>query len=138
MNAIKNSKKRVMQKTKSPYFSVFDQDWKPVFTPAFVFLSALFLTHIVFFPKEPALKDRAFLSSFIHSVNLVLHEAGHVLFAIFGNQTLTILGSSLNQLLIPSIVLITFFYKRDTAGTVFALFWLIKRWRNSARHLTHE
>jgi hypothetical protein len=104
-------------------FSIFDQDWKPVSTPAFVFLSALFLAHIIFFPKEPVLKDWAFLSSFIHSVNLVFHEAGHVLFAIFGNRTLTILGGSLNQLLIPLIVLITFFYKRDTAGTGFALFW---------------
>jgi hypothetical protein len=98
-------------------------NWKPVSTPAFVFLSAVFLAHIIFFPKEPVLKDWAFLSSFIHSVNLVFHEAGHVLFAIFGNRTLTILGGSLNQLLIPLIVLITFFYKRDTAGTGFALFW---------------
>jgi hypothetical protein len=98
-------------------------NWKPVSTPAFVFLSALFLAHIIFFPKEPVLKDWAFLSSFIHSINLVFHEAGHVLFAIFGNQTLTILGGSLNQLLIPLIILITFFYKRDTAGTGFALFW---------------
>ncbi len=101
----------------------FDQDWKPVSTLTFVFLSAMFLAHIIFFPKEPVLKDWAFLSSFIHSVNLVFHEAGHVLFAIFGNRTLTILGGSLNQLLIPLIVLITFFYKRDTAGTGFALFW---------------
>ncbi|MBN4080005.1 hypothetical protein JYT60_02085, partial [bacterium AH-315-C08] len=88
---------------KVSFFSVFDQDWKPVSTPAFVFLSTLFLAHIVFFPKEPVLKDGAFLSSFIHSVNLVFHEAGHVLFSIFGNQTLTILGGSLNQLLIPFI-----------------------------------
>jgi hypothetical protein len=98
-------------------------NWKPVSTPACIFLSALFLAHIIYFPKEPVLKDWAFLSSFVHSVNLVFHEAGHVLFAIFGNQTLTILGGSLNQLLIPLIVLITFFYKRDTAGAVFALFW---------------
>ena len=102
---------------------VFGQSWKPLSTPAFVFLSALFLAHIIFFPKEPVLNDWAFLSSFIHSVNLVFHEAGHVLFAIFGNRTLTILGGSLNQLLIPLIVLITFIYKRDTAGTGFALFW---------------
>jgi hypothetical protein len=108
---------------KVSFLSVFVQDWKPVSTSAFVFLSALFLAQIIFFPKEPVLKDWTFLSSSIHSVNLVFHEAGHVLFAVFGNQTLTILGGSLNQLLIPLIVLITFFYKRDTAGAVFALFW---------------
>ncbi len=109
--------------TESKISPIFKQDWKPISTLAFVFLSALFLAHIIFFPKEPVLKDWAFLSSFIHSVNLVFHEAGHILFAIFGNRTLTILGGSLNQLLIPLIVLITFFYKRDTAGTGFALLW---------------
>lgn len=111
------------KETKVSLFLIFDQDWKPVSPPAFIFLSAFFLVHLFFFPKEPVLKDEAFLSSFIHSVNLVFHEAGHVLFAIFGNRTLTILGGSLNQLLIPLIVLIIFFYKRDTAGTGFALFW---------------
>ncbi len=104
-------------------FSFLNRDWKPVSSPAFIFLSVVFIAHIIFFPKEPVLKDWAFLSSFIHSVNLVFHEAGHLLFAIFGNRTLTILGGTLNQLLIPLIVLITFFYKRDTAGTGFALFW---------------
>ena len=95
--------------TESKVSPIFDQDWKPVSTLAFVFLSALFLAHIIFFPKEPVLNDWVFLSSFIHTVNLVFHEAGHVIFAIFGNRTLTILGGSLNQLLIPFIVLITFF-----------------------------
>jgi hypothetical protein len=115
--------KEVDTEYKVSIFSVFEQDWKPISTPAFVFLSALFLAHLIFFPKEPILQDWAFLSSFIHSVNLVFHEAGHVLFAVFGNRTLTILGGSLNQLLIPLLVLITFFYKRDTAGTGFSLFW---------------
>ncbi len=104
-------------------FSVFTQNWKPISTPAFIFLSLVFLAHIIFFPKDPILEDWSFLSSFIHTVNLVFHEAGHALFAIFGNRTLTILGGSLNQLLIPFIVLIAFIYKRDIAGTGFALFW---------------
>jgi len=111
------------EKSKNSIFSIFNQNWKPVSTPAFIFLSAVFIAHILFFPKEPVLNDWAFLSSFIHNVNLVFHEAGHVLFAIFGNRTLTVLGGSLNQILIPFIVLITFFYKSDTAGTAFALFW---------------
>jgi hypothetical protein len=116
-------KKRYDTEYKASLFSIFDQDWKPVSTFAFVFLLALFLVHIIFPPKEPVLNDWAFLSSFIHTVNLVFHEAGHVIFAIFGNRTLTILGGSLNQLLIPFIVLITFFKKGDTAGTGFTLFW---------------
>ena len=59
----------------------------------------------------------------VHNVNLVFHEAGHLLFAVFGSDTLTVMGGSLNQLLIPFIVCISFFYKRDQAGTAFALLW---------------
>lgn len=118
-----HTEQEIKEEIQKGIFSIFHQDWQPVSTTAFLFLSAVFLAHIIFFPKEPVLKDWAFLSSFIHTVNLVFHEAGHLIFAIFGNRTLTILGGSINQLLIPFIVLVTFFYKRDTAGTVFALFW---------------
>ncbi len=111
------------EKPELSVFSILKRDWKPVSAPAFIFLSAVFIAHILFFPKEPVLKDWAFLSSFIHNVNLVFHEAGHVLFAVFGNRTLTVLGGSLNQIMIPLIILIGFFYKNDTAGTGFALFW---------------
>ena len=110
-------------KSKNSLFYILEGEWKGVSTPAFIFLSLVFSVHIFFFPKEPVLKDWAFLSSLIHNVNLVFHEAGHMLFAIFGNRTLTILGGSLNQLLIPFIVLATFIYRKDTAGTGFALFW---------------
>jgi len=112
-----------VEKPINSILSILNRDWKPISTPAFIFLSVVFIAHIIFFPKEPILKNWAFLSSFIHNVNLVFHEAGHLIFAIFGNRTLTVLGGSLNQLLIPFVVLITFFYKNDTAGTGFALFW---------------
>ena len=109
-------------KKKVSFFSFFVQDWKPL-SPCIRFsISIVPGSPYYSFQKNRLLKDWVFLSSFFHSVNLVFHEAGHLLFAVVGNRTHTILGCSINQLPIPLIVLITFFYKRDTAKTVFAMF----------------
>jgi hypothetical protein len=56
-------------------------------------------------------------------VNLIFHEAGHVIFGPFGDF-LHVLGGSLTQLLIPGIVLGTFIYQREQLSVGFALFWL--------------
>jgi hypothetical protein len=39
----------------------------------------------------------------LHSVHLVFHEAGHVIFGFFGNEFMTVLGGSLLQVLMPLI-----------------------------------
>ena len=57
-------------------------------------------------------------------VDLVFHEGGHWIFGIFGNRTLTILGGSLNQVLIPFIVTVAFWLRRDASGFVFGLIWI--------------
>jgi hypothetical protein len=54
----------------------------------------------------------AISGSFMHSVNLVFHEAGHVIFTPFG-RFITILGGTLGQWLIPFIVLCAFLLRRD-------------------------
>ena len=48
--------------------------------------------------------------SFMHNINLVFHEAGHVLFRPFG-YFMTILGGSLFQILMPLIVTGAFLFK---------------------------
>ena len=40
-------------------------------------------------------------AGFMHRPDLVIHEAGHVLFGLFGNELLTVLGGSLLQVLFP-------------------------------------
>ena len=104
-------------------FTCLNTPWKPVTTATFIFLSILFLLHGVFLPKTMLIEDWSFFAGMIHNINLVFHEAGHVLFGLSGNNTLMILGGSLNQLLIPFIVFVSFFYKRDRAGSAFALLW---------------
>ncbi len=103
--------------------SFFNQPWKPVTSPAFFFISLLFSLHVAFFPKSILVYGWSQFSGMVHNVNLVFHEAGHILFGVFGNDTLTTLGGSLNQLLIPFIVFASFFYNRDRTGTAFALLW---------------
>jgi hypothetical protein len=52
--------------------------------------------------------------SFMHLVDLIFHEAGHVLFIPF-DRFMTILGGSLTQLLMPIMVLgVLLFQQRDT------------------------
>ena len=62
--------------------------------------------------------------SFMHNINLVFHEAGHVIFRPFG-RFMTILGGSLTQLLMPLIVMIALLWKNaDTFGASLGLWWL--------------
>lgn len=62
--------------------------------------------------------------SFMHLVNLIFHEAGHVIFMPFGTFMMT-LGGTLGQLLIPFIVMSAFLLKtRDAFAAGIGLWWL--------------
>ena len=62
--------------------------------------------------------------SFMHRVNLVFHEAGHMLFTPFG-QFMRVLGGSLGQLLMPAIVMGALVCKnQDNFGGSIGLWWL--------------
>jgi hypothetical protein len=63
------------------------------------------------------------LLAFVHLVDLVFHEAGHVIFGVFG-RFLGILGGSLNQVLIPAICTGYFVWHRQPAAAAAMLFWV--------------
>ena len=63
------------------------------------------------------------LLAFVHLVDLVFHEAGHVIFGVFG-RFLGILGGSLNQVLIPAICTGCFVWHRQPAAAAAMLFWV--------------
>jgi hypothetical protein len=70
------------------------------------------------------LRTNAIGASFMHRVNLVFHEAGHVVFMPFG-QFMYVLGGSLGQLLMPAIVCwVMVFRTRDNFGGSVALWWI--------------
>lgn len=74
-------------------------------------------------------------ASFMHRINLVFHEAGHVIFMPLG-RFMTILGGTLGQWLIPFIVLCAFLLKtRDTFGATIALWWLGQSFMDAAPYI---
>lgn len=62
-------------------------------------------------------------SWWLHAVNLVFHEAGHVLFMPFG-RFLQVLGGSLGQLLVPGVVIGAFLWRHDSYGAMVGTWWL--------------
>jgi hypothetical protein len=61
--------------------------------------------------------------SFLHRVDLVFHEAGHVIFMPFGDF-MHILGGSLGQVLMPAIVMLAFLRQRNPFGAAVGLWWV--------------
>ncbi len=63
--------------------------------------------------------------SFWHLVNLPFHEAGHVVFRVFGSRIIHSMGGSLGQLLMPVICFAVFLLKtRDQFAASFSIWWL--------------
>mgnify|MGYP006282717183 FL=1 len=74
-------------------------------------------------------------ASFMHRVNLVFHEAGHVLFRPFG-QFMTVLGGSLMQLLVPAVVIGAMVWKnRDNFGGALGLWWFGQSMKDLAPYI---
>lgn len=62
-------------------------------------------------------------SSLLHGVNLIFHEAGHVLFGLAGEWP-GVLGGSLGQLLMPAVCVGAFLWsEREPFGASVALWW---------------
>ena len=74
----------------------------------------LIFTPILAFPSS---------SWLLHTVNLVFHEAGHVVFMPFG-RFLHVLGGTLGQLIIPTVVIGAFLRQKDTFGAAVGTWWL--------------
>lgn len=60
---------------------------------------------------------------FIDNVNLIFHEAGHVIFGFLGNF-IGMLGGTLMQILIPILLSFYFFRNNDYFSASLLLFWV--------------
>ena len=70
-----------------------------------------------------SIQSNAAGTSFLHLINLPFHEAGHIIFSIFGRFS-AVLGGSLMQVLIPMLCLGTFLIKtRDPFAAAVSLWW---------------
>jgi hypothetical protein len=64
-----------------------------------------------------------FTGGFLHYVNLAFHEAGHIVFSLFG-RFLMVLGGSLMQVILPLVCFIVFLFRtRDPFGASISLWW---------------
>ena len=63
---------------------------------------------------------------------LIVHEAGHTFFSIFGIRFITILGGSLFQLLLPFAILVYFWFRTNRTGIQLSLFYLGFSWLDVA------
>jgi len=81
------------------------------------------------------LKTNEIGHSFMHRVNLVFHEAGHVLFMPFGHFMM-VLGGTLGQLLMPAIAGAVLLVKnRDAFGASLALWWFAQSVMDTAPYI---
>jgi hypothetical protein len=59
----------------------------------------------------------------IDGVNLVIHEAGHVVFMLFGGL-LTVAGGSLFQVIVPAVFVAYFYRRGQIYSAALVLFWV--------------
>jgi hypothetical protein len=62
------------------------------------------------------------MDSVLHLPDLVFHEAGHVLFSLFG-RFMTVLGGSLFQVLVPVVCAVAFLRQRDEFAAAVCSWW---------------
>ncbi|NKB33599.1 MAG: hypothetical protein GKR91_10930 [Pseudomonadales bacterium] len=64
------------------------------------------------------------MRSWFHNVDLIFHEAGHMIFMPFG-RIMSIMGGSLFQILVPLILMFAFLIKnKDSFGASLSLWWV--------------
>jgi hypothetical protein len=70
---------------------------------------------------------------FFDNVDLVFHEAGHVIFSLFG-EIVGVAGGTIMQLLVPLALAVYFFAKKDRYSAGLVILWLGQSSVNAARY----
>ena len=71
---------------------------------------------------------------FVDGVNLLLHEAGHVIFSLFG-RTIYFLGGTLGQLLFPALFVGYFWKRRQRFEAYIVAVWFAESLMYAARYI---
>jgi len=94
-------------------------EWKPISRYAGIAWIVVYILFLIY-----AAADRSgFL--FVDYLNLMVHEGGHFFFSWFG-YTITILGGTLGELIVPFLCAAYFFAHREPAGCAFCGFWFFE------------
>ncbi len=77
----------------------------------------------------------AIMNHFLHNVSLPIHEAGHVVFGLFG-WFIGVLGGSLMQLLVPALFAAAFLLPgKDALGAAVCTWWLAHNFMDIAPYI---
>jgi hypothetical protein len=76
--------------------------------------------------------ERGFAPLLDHA-NLAMHEAGHLLYGIFG-ATAELYGGTLGQLTFPVVAAAIFFHRREAVGLALSAGWFFENFQNIARY----
>ncbi len=96
----------------------------------YLFLTVWGIRFIAGHPNAPVV-----LNSFMHNVNLPIHEAGHIIFAPFGSF-LRVLGGSLMQILAPLAFVLAFGLQyRNLYAASITLWWLAQNFMDIAPYI---
>ncbi len=71
---------------------------------------------------------------FIDSVNLIMHEGGHLLFGWLGD-TIGLWGGTILQWLVPALLATYFLTERQTTAFVFCTFFFFENWLYTATYM---
>ena len=107
------------------------EDYKQHTLANFIFRSILFVVLIIYGWYVIRVTQRGFGNpdnpyTFLHNVDLIFHEAGHMIFLtpVFG-KFINILGGTIMQLLVPLTCMIALLFKtRDPCGASVCLWWI--------------
>ena len=122
---------KILPKISKWWFSVF------IFVPSWILAEQFWMAlarnilMAVRYPYPPLMGILFFL---MDNITLILHEGGHTIFGIFGWRFLTILGGTLMQILIPFLVFVSAWWKKQKVLAQFSLFWLGYAWVDTAAY----
>lgn len=104
------------------------QPWQPLSLASAIGWQAFYVLFLIYALRS----NSGFL--LIDNANLVVHEAGHLLFGWFG-ETIGIYGGTLLQLLVPFALAASFAWRRHTAGTAFCAFFFFENFLYVATYM---
>jgi hypothetical protein len=80
------------------------------------------------------LKDNDKFIFLLDHTNLVFHEAGHMIFGLFG-RTIGLYGGTMGQLVFPLVALVAFWLRREAVSFAIAGVWFFENYLNIAHYM---
>lgn len=105
-----------------------EHPWKPVSIHALAGWGAFYLLFLIYAARNTG----GFL--FLDNVNLVIHEAGHLLFGYLGERP-QVWGGTIFQWFVPFALAAYFFVQRQTTAFVFSFFFFFENWLYTATYM---